>query len=152
MTSEDFICQMNRLKAVYGERAYPQERAELIWAEFKSDGAWMFTTIVSNMIGEHRTPPVMSDFRIERAKIRERFAGRQNKEPLTNSVELQEPTITYAEYVRRCVDDKRSEEIGELLRVWGIPWVEIMYEKGVKEKQTGIPDKTNVAAMFEARF
>ncbi len=63
MKSDVFNTQMDRLKSVFGERAFTPERLKLIWqwTEFLADH--QFSRIVSFFISSMKTPPLPADFR-----------------------------------------------------------------------------------------
>lgn len=74
MTQEAFKLQMDRLKGVYGERAYPEERLRLVFnAVKKMPDAWMENT-ANHFIGDLKQAPMLKDFvgEIEDSKRRDR--------------------------------------------------------------------------------
>lgn len=152
MSAVEFHEELKRLKAVYGDRAFPQARADLIWNEFKGESAYIFSCVVSRLIADYRSSPVLSDFRIERAKEREFFSSREKKNLSNKAYAPDENGVTYAEYVHRCVNENRQEELKELVKLFGVEKIDEMYERGLKEKQTGIPDNTNVSLMFSGKL
>lgn len=71
MTKVHFKFQIDRMVEVYGARAYPIERTELIWRSVRdlSDG-WM-TTTVDHFIGYEQFAPLMPKWNEQISKARE---------------------------------------------------------------------------------
>ena len=80
MTLAEFKGQVERLIKTYGPDKYPQERVNLIWDEFKGMQVHLFETIVSRLIGENSTPPMLPKFRELAASFRERIVVQEKKE------------------------------------------------------------------------
>lgn len=79
MTSHEFNTQINRLKDCFTDRSYSDERMKVIWREVQDlDGKW-FAKVVDRFIGECRQAPLMTEFREEIAKERERLWELQKK-------------------------------------------------------------------------
>lgn len=80
MTWAEFETQMNRLTETFGKAAYSKERVGLIWREVQSySRAWMERTI-DDMIGSHRTAPLLPEFREATARERERLWSAEKKQ------------------------------------------------------------------------
>ena len=106
-----FSEQMHRLKEVYGNRCYPEERAKLIWFEFKHLKDEDFKEGVSKLIMEKRQAPLVDDFRVALAgygrsskqeKIRE-IKARQYCNLCKNTGSVLQRGCDGLSYVRRCV-------------------------------------------------
>lgn len=69
MNNAEFVMQMQRLHNTFGDRAYPTEREKLIWAEVRYLPVEVLTRIVSELISNHRTPPMLPDFKAAKAAL-----------------------------------------------------------------------------------
>lgn len=79
MTAYEFDTQINRLKDVFGDRHYPDERVKLLWRAVSDyPGKW-FSKTVDKFIGECRQPPLLPEFRTEVAIERERSWGKEKE-------------------------------------------------------------------------
>lgn len=61
MTNEFFITQVKRLKDVYGEKAYPDERVRLMWNAFKNCFDEVFKEACDDLITHRRTAPMLPE-------------------------------------------------------------------------------------------
>lgn len=77
MNLNHFQTQINRLAETYGGQHYKRERIELIWREVGSFPDSWLTRTVDRFIGELRQPPLVSEFREEASKERERSWSRE---------------------------------------------------------------------------
>jgi hypothetical protein len=59
--------------------------------------------------------------------------------------------IGYAEYVVRCFEKPDTKAIQDLECAWGMSWVEMMYERGLAARRSGIPDKTEIAEIMSRK-
>lgn len=73
MKSEQFDMQVNRLKDVYGDKAFPDQRIKIIWREVQDFDASWFTRVVDGLIGSERYAPLMDKFAEAASKERERI-------------------------------------------------------------------------------
>lgn len=73
MQFTEFNNQMNRLISTFGKNAYGDERLQLIWREVKDHSYPWFIDAIDDFIGNHRLPPLMSDFSNKIADERERL-------------------------------------------------------------------------------
>lgn len=69
MTETEFRSQMNRLVAVYSEKAYPPERMQIIWREMKNAAVYEFENIVSELIGSCSYAPMIDKFRAAKSDL-----------------------------------------------------------------------------------
>ena len=80
MNISEFKSQIDRLKSVYGERSYPEEREEIIWREMRYLLAFEFERIVSELIGTNATAPMLTKFREAKFDLGRKNAGTDDKE------------------------------------------------------------------------
>lgn len=80
---DEFSVQIERLKSVYGEKTYSEERCRILWDDVKQmPGGW-FKNCVDEFIGSMRTPPLVKEFLDKISDFREKqnaFAKKQIKE------------------------------------------------------------------------
>jgi hypothetical protein len=148
VTQDEFREQMQRISKTYGAERYPQERIVLLWEEFKNLDGWLFSAAVSRLIADNAVAPMATKFREAIAEARERATLWDKKRQTLTRPTIDENAITYAEYVRRCIDGDRRADIADLVKVWGMERVDDLYQRGKREHETGVPDNTDVAAMF----
>lgn len=60
MTREEFQSQMSRLIKVYGDRAYPPERMQIIWRKIQFRHPKIFESSVDALIADNAHPPLLS--------------------------------------------------------------------------------------------
>lgn len=70
MTFLEFNNQLERLKKVW-PNAYPDERAQIIWTEFKHLSEYGFRSLITKLIGEMRVAPTIVELRDNLAVARE---------------------------------------------------------------------------------
>jgi hypothetical protein len=63
MTLEEFEQGMNKLKSVYGDKAYPADRSDLILKIVKYSTPFVWMQTISEVIGEFTHPPPISKFK-----------------------------------------------------------------------------------------
>lgn len=63
MTREEFAEQMQRIVAVYSDRAFPTERVQIVYAAVKNYPARTFQVAVDDIIGDCMQPPPLSKIR-----------------------------------------------------------------------------------------
>lgn len=68
-----FDAQVSRILETYGERSFPRERAKLLWSEVQCLSNFWMIQIVDYFIGSLRQSPLISDFRDQIARERERL-------------------------------------------------------------------------------
>lgn len=61
MQARTFQEEMMRLKSVYGERLYPEERMRVIWRTFQNEPDVVFIDAVEFMIASCRSAPMMKE-------------------------------------------------------------------------------------------
>lgn len=69
----EFSFQMDRLSRNYQGKTYSQDRLDILWAECRGFTVSRFTELITELIGTHRQPPMLKEFREMAAKIRERI-------------------------------------------------------------------------------
>ena len=62
MTHDQFIWQMNRIKKMFGDRYYPDERLSEYWSYYQNATNTGFKLCVDTLIREKKTPPMFNDF------------------------------------------------------------------------------------------
>lgn len=135
MSPQEFKTEIDRLARTYGPKAYPQERADILWAEFKSVGAETFAKIVSRLIGENSVAPMLPKFREILSTLRESQWGQEKRDFARDAREFGSlvgaapQTISFQEYVRRAVKRNEKEEMYWLMKVFGIQMVEKILEE-----------------------
>lgn len=75
MNHQEFSIQMDRLKDVYTDRPYSNERVKLIWREVSRLSGEAFSRIVDNLISSQRQPPMLTEIRDQIALERERTSS-----------------------------------------------------------------------------
>jgi len=132
MTPDGFDRQMKRLIEVYGAKAYPQARANLFWNEFKAEPDSRFERVVTTLIGERITPPMMSHFRDEFAKVRERCVEVEKKQQARDAEALWDKE-SLARYLYHLCLSKDPENVAAF-RWWlvnfGQKFVDVRVERG----------------------
>lgn len=58
-----FEDEISRLKHIYGDRHYPDERCQMIWDEFKNCSPDEFKSVIREVIGTCATPPLLNKLR-----------------------------------------------------------------------------------------
>lgn len=71
MREADFQLQMGRLERQFGK--FGTERATLLWREVKEFSELWLAKVIDGLIGDCRQTPLVSDFREEIARERERL-------------------------------------------------------------------------------
>lgn len=141
MTNPTFVTQMGRLTSVYGPKAYPKERVDLIWNEFRFLSDKGFETVISRLIAENNTPPMLGKFREIASSIREREWGAEKKQHAHDAKQFgsianhAEKFISFTEYVVRAVNRNEPEEMKDLIKAFGTARI----EKILAKHQGGIP-------------
>jgi hypothetical protein len=128
MTPAEFKTQIDRLTATYGPKAYPQERADLLWREFKGIGLPVFEKIVSRLIAEHSMAPMLPKFRELAAQYREQVVLHEKKEFKQSAHEALNG-IGLGQFIARAIDSGNSKDLDGLVRLFGMEWVEKKYQQ-----------------------
>lgn len=63
MMQQEFMIELDRLKSVYGEKAYPEERVKILWNEFKTYEIARFKKAVDFLVAENFNAPPISKIR-----------------------------------------------------------------------------------------
>ncbi|HMX98737.1 MAG TPA: hypothetical protein PK473_03110 [Nitrosomonas sp.] len=109
MELEVFQIQIKRLKETYGDKAYPEERIKVLWAQFKNVQNHEFVDTVTMLIANHRQPPMLGEIEkeiqlaINRTKdgLRD-YTGPRNFQGLLKEAEKNNKNAD-KEFVRACV-------------------------------------------------
>lgn len=81
MNLEEFEFEMNRLKSVFGERAYPVEKRNLIFKDVRNWPITRFKGVIDEAITNMRYAPLKSDMlEIYRSRFKEYLGINPNKE------------------------------------------------------------------------
>lgn len=88
MTLPEFSVQLDRLRNVYGDKFYPDERIKILWEEIKGFPMPWLDRVVSLWIGDRKDPPLMPQFREEMSKERERTHFVAKKEQSKDAREI----------------------------------------------------------------
>lgn len=78
----EFNEQVNRLRSVYGDKAYPDERVRLLWREVGSLSSAWFESAVSGLIQSCRQAPLAHEFSPMISDERERVYRKQKEKEL----------------------------------------------------------------------
>jgi len=70
MNPMEFDIQMGRLRNVFGDKNYPDERTKLIWSEVRDLPQYYFAKLCDRFIGDSRQAPILNDFRTEAYQFR----------------------------------------------------------------------------------
>lgn len=62
MTKEEFTNQMQRVSSVYGDKYFPEERMAAFWKKLKFTPVELFTKVVTAIIAECATAPMLNKF------------------------------------------------------------------------------------------
>jgi hypothetical protein len=112
MRDEEFNYQVNRLIKSYGEKSFPAERLVLLHQEVKDFSAEWFKRVVDRLIADSRYAPLLSDFREEIARERERMAYQEKKQHEADAQAFYRGTYqaedarTICQYILKRVDGK----------------------------------------------
>jgi hypothetical protein len=74
LTQAGFLAQADRMKRVWGERNYPEERLKIFWRAFQSGTTdQVFSDALDELIANSRYAPMLDDLSkaVEQAKIRQ---------------------------------------------------------------------------------
>lgn len=80
MTPSEFKTGMDRIRNVFGDKAYPEERVDLIWQETRRLTAGEFATIVGELIAAQAAPPLIGKFREAMAYMNSKNSGIRKQE------------------------------------------------------------------------
>lgn len=85
MEIEKFRDQVKRLKRVYGDSSYPDDRIDILWDKIKNKSGVVFREAVDKFISERKTAPMIPE-------IMETFAFLEKTEnPAQNKAEQEGP-------------------------------------------------------------
>lgn len=106
---------VNRLRDVYGDRFYPDERVKVLWQEVKDLPDSWFDSVVTRFIAEHDRAPMIPQFREEISKYRERVHYAQKREHKEDALEFWssfegEDLHTICENIRKIAEGKATEQ------------------------------------------
>lgn len=77
MNPVNFQTEIQRLINVYGQKAYPRERTELIWQEVQQLSDRWFSWLIGHLIGDNERPPMVTVFREHSSREREKSHEKQ---------------------------------------------------------------------------
>lgn len=80
MLLNEFNEQVDRLKTVYGEKAFPEERVKVFWDMFKGENKTVFERSISNIIAKSYTAPPADKIRIAVTELREKLIQKNRQE------------------------------------------------------------------------
>lgn len=80
MEQHEFNHEFKRLVQVFGDKAFPSERVNIIWKEVKSISHPAFEKMINFFVGEFRHPPVLSDFLKFMSQLREQAVFRDKEQ------------------------------------------------------------------------
>lgn len=80
MTKDEFLEQVDRLKTVYGEKSFPEERVKVFWDMFKVENKNVFERAVSNIIAQSYVAPPADKIRIAVTELREKLIQKNRQE------------------------------------------------------------------------
>ena len=132
MDRSDFARQIERLKATYGDKAYPAERVEVLWKTFSRVTDVAFGDAVTACIGNSQYAPMMKHLEeaVEEASARERSALRSRSRPMLTVVRTPNDHSRSAELANFCakliegrVSNKLSKEYFEQAEGQLTSWV-----------------------------
>lgn len=104
MDKSDFLTQIQRLKATYGDKAYPPERVEVLWKTFSRVTDVAFGDAVTACIGNSQYAPMLKHLEeaVEEAVRRERAELRSRARPMLTVVRTPNDTARSAELATFC--------------------------------------------------
>lgn len=80
MELNQFERHVAKLKSVYGERIYPDERVDTLWGSFKEMGSEEFEKLISHIINTYQRPPMPTEIKtISYVVNREFYEERKRK-------------------------------------------------------------------------
>lgn len=132
MTPQEFKRQMDRLASTYGPKSYPQERADLLWQEFKHLSGVTYEKVISRLIGENSAPPMLPKFREAAAIMREHHAVRE-KEEYRQGTQAALQSTTLKDFIRRTIDSGNTHDLDGLVQLFGLEWVERKYQQAKRD-------------------
>jgi hypothetical protein len=116
MRDEEFNLQANKLIETYGRPAYPPARLKILYDEVKGfEGSW-FARVVDKLIADSRYAPMLSDFREEISRERERMAYQEKKQHEKDALDFYKGTYqaedarTICQYILKRMDGKVPDE------------------------------------------
>lgn len=80
MNQQEFVTQIDRLKNVYGDRNYSDERVKAIFGMVKAESGYWWARAVETLLLTHRQPPLMPEIGEMLAVERERRYEREKRE------------------------------------------------------------------------
>lgn len=72
MTLQEFVPGMERLRTVYGEKLYPEERIKAFFDELRGIDPKLWASVVDRLVKEESRPPMMKEIRMAIAAEKER--------------------------------------------------------------------------------
>ncbi len=96
MTLQEFIPGMERLRSVFGDRLYPEERVRSFFGELRGMDHKLWLAVVDRLVKEESKPPMMREIRLafaaekERHRELEKSAERRDAERFFQTVKIPE--------------------------------------------------------------
>lgn len=126
MNPTEFRAQIDRLTSTYGPKAYPMERTELLWNEFKSVNIWDFAEIVSRIIAENAMAPMLPKFRELFSGMKERSTSHKEELRRQDAV-ASAGEMTLGEWIVKAIDSGNTKEVDGFVKFFGMSWVDNLY-------------------------
>lgn len=80
MNPQEFNNGINRLKNVFGDRFYPDERVKLFWKEVNQFDNYWWTNTIDYFIGNAERPPLLPQFRDKISEERSRIDSNKKRQ------------------------------------------------------------------------
>lgn len=116
MNWDKFTKQIDRLAQTYGKNAYGEERVLLVWKEVKDLSDQWIEKVIDGFIGECRQAPLMTEFREQISKERERLwriekaKNAQDAKDFFAGTYQDEDKATICQYIKKRLNGKVSDE------------------------------------------
>lgn len=91
LSMDDFIPFIERLRKVYGDKAYPTERAEIVYKAFRYSRPEIVSATIEEIIGEHMHAPPITKIREALYATRKKFGDQADPwEPIRKQIQENE--------------------------------------------------------------
>lgn len=142
MTHQEFEVQMDRMVSQYGAKTYSDERKKLIWDEMNHLPLDLFTKLISRLISENLTPPLLPKFREAAAGLRD-ASWQQDKQQYAQDARefgsIQNAAgrcVSFSEYIQNAIKRNDPKEMRLILEVYGPGRVEkALFERAPTPEQ-----------------
>lgn len=93
LSFDQFLPYVNRLAKVYGDKAFPRERAEILYRAFRYTREDVLQATVDEVIGEHMHAPSITKIREAMYLVRKRFGDNADRwQPIRDAIREREKT------------------------------------------------------------